>query len=98
MIMGHQMGTESRDLFLEMSCLFPEQDARVNLSFDQEKHNLEGPVSETVNEMMISGISRIKEHLEVSASFGYGRIENPENAVGPTRTVTETAAMARYIF
>jgi hypothetical protein len=98
MIMGHHMGTESHDLFLEMSCLLPEKDARVIVSFDREKHNLEGPASETMNELMISGISRITEQLEVSASFGYGRIENPGNAVGPVRTVAETAAMVRYIF
>ena len=98
MIMGHHMGTESNDLFLELSCLIPEQAARISLSFDREKHNLEGPVSESVRELMLSGTSLVSEHVEVSASFGYGRIENPGNAVGPTRTVNEIATMVRYVF
>jgi len=47
---------------------------------------------------MLSGTSLVSEHVEVSASFGYGRIENPGNAVGPTRTVNEIATMVRYVF
>ncbi|MHB8846698.1 MAG: capsule assembly Wzi family protein [Nitrospirota bacterium] len=98
MVMGHHMGTESNDLFLELSCLVPEHDARISLSVDREKHNLEGPVSEAVSEMTLSGMARVTGHLEVTASFGYGRIENPGNALGPSRTVTEAAAVVRYVF
>jgi hypothetical protein len=98
MIMGHHMGTESRDLFLELSYLMPEQAARISLSFDHEKHNLEGPASETVSELMLSGSALVSEHLEVSASFGYGRIENPGNSPGPTQTVSEFSSVIRYLF
>jgi len=96
--MGHHMGSASRDFFLELSYLFPEKGARISLSLDQEKHNLSDPISEAVNELMLSGTSLVSEHLEVSASFGYGRIENPGNAVGPTRSVNEIATKVRYVF
>jgi hypothetical protein len=98
MIMGHHMGTESNDLFLGLSCFIPEQSARISLSFDWEKHNLQGPVSEAVSEVMISGSAFVSKHLEVSAAFGYGRIENPGNMAGPARTVGEVATMVRYVF
>ena len=98
MVMGHHMGTESRDYFLEMSWLVPEKEARLSLSLDREEHNLAGPTSERVNEVTISGLAMLSTHLEVSALIGYGRIENPGNESGPIRIVNELSCTVRYLF
>jgi hypothetical protein len=98
MIMGHHMGTESRDLFLELACLVPEKNARISLSYDQETHDLAGPVSEMVREWSLSGRSLVSQQIEVSASLGYGSIKNPENEVGPTARIYEFDMVIRYVF
>jgi hypothetical protein len=98
MIMGHHMGTESRDHFLELSWLLPDKGARISLAYDHETHDQDGLFSETVNELSIRGTGLVSKQFEISASFGYGRIENPGNAPGPTRTVKEFSSVIRYLF
>lgn len=98
MIMGHHMGTESRDLFLELSWLLPDKGARISLVYDRETHDQDGPFSETVSESSIRGIGLVSKQLEISASFGYGRIENSGNASGQTRNVNAFSSVIRYLF
>ncbi|GAB4388168.1 MAG: capsule assembly Wzi family protein [Thermodesulfovibrionales bacterium] len=41
-VVGHHMGTDSRDVFLEMTYEVPALDGRLRLAYDREKHNLSG--------------------------------------------------------
>ena len=98
MIIGHHIGTESRDIYLEGSYSLPEKGARISLACHQEKHNLEGPVSETLNECSISGFSMVSKRVEVSVLLGYGRLVNPGNAAGPSSNIYEFSSGVRYLF
>lgn len=44
-IIGHHMGTDSRDIFIEASYLLPGNYGRVSLSYDREEHNLSSTTS-----------------------------------------------------
>ena len=97
MIMGHHMGTDSRGVFVELSYLF---DQRVNLSLsvDQKRHNLSGPTQERTTETTLKTDVLISPNMDLSASYGYGRIENPGNSVGPARNVQQLSGEVRYAF
>jgi hypothetical protein len=97
MIMGHQMGTDSRGTFVELSYLF---DQRVNLalSVDQKRHNLSGMTQERTTETRLKTDVILSPHVNVSASYGYGRIENPGNSVGPAMHVQQLSGEVRYAF
>jgi hypothetical protein len=41
-IIGHHMGTDSKDFFVEASYLIPEKHGKVSISYDREEHNLSG--------------------------------------------------------
>ncbi len=98
MIIGHQMGTDSRDLFLELACALPEKKTRLSLSFDQETHNVAGPVSEIVRKLALTARFPLSDHVEVKATGGYGRITNPGNVTGPALYVNEFSSEIRYLF
>jgi hypothetical protein len=102
--MGHHMGTDSEDLFVELSSLLPEQHARVSMSFDREVHNQGGDASRGGDAREISmlyeltGNIRLRERVEVMVTGGYGRIENPGNTLGPTIDVYQGGTEVRYQF
>ncbi len=98
MIIGHHMGTDSEDLFLELSYRMPEVHTDLFLSYDQEIHNISGPVLERTKEFQITGKRRIAEHVDVTLSSGYGWINNPGNVAGTTDNVYEVASEVRYWF
>ena len=91
MIIGHHMGTESRDIFLELSYLFPERSARYHLSYDQEEHTILGCPLPEMRRMVsaVYGLSRMWSALHrygdrnsssnVSASFGLRPDRDPGN-------------------
>jgi len=92
------MGTQSRDLYLEVSYLMPENGARISFSFDRVKHDQGGAASEIITEMMINGRSMITTRIEVMASCGYATIVNPGNTAGPTQSVKELSTTVNYLF
>ena len=98
MVIGHHMGTDSRDLFLELGLLLPEKNARVLLSYDQKTHNLSLSVREVSDEVMLKTEILLTPRVSVTAFCGYGRIENPGNMPGPTQKVSEVEGEAQYRF
>ncbi len=98
MVMGHHMGTNSTDLFYELSVRIPEARARLLLSYDRKTHDITGPVQEQIQEVMLKAELLLSEHLELTLSAGDGRIENPANLPDPALDVHEAAMEARYRF
>lgn len=98
MIMGHHMGTDSKDLFIELSCRLPENNAHVSLSYDREKHNLGAQVKEVSEEYLLTAHAIVSAHLNLKASCGYGRVQNAGNREGPARTVGTCLSEVRYRF
>jgi hypothetical protein len=98
MIIGHPMGTDAHDLFLQLSCLLPEHSAQLFLSYDQMTHNVEGPVSESTDALSATAKVGLSSRTTVDLTAGIGRVENPGNEAGPTRTVSKASAQVRYEF
>jgi hypothetical protein len=98
MIIGHHMGTDANDLFLELSCRLPEAQTQLFLSYDKERHNMSGAVQEQAEEIKLTAEFTIVQRLDVTAVYGYGRIENPGNLPDPVHYVTEISGEVRYRF
>lgn len=98
MIMGHHMGTASRDLFLELSWLLPEKSVRISLSLDWETHDKVAAVTEKITEIGINATSPISKRLEVMATCAYAKIENSVSNAGSKRSAREFSSMVRYEF
>lgn len=97
-IMGHHMGTESKDFFLELSYLMPEKDARLFLSYDREAHDLSGPSGETATVLTITAEFPLSRQVRIRASGGYGRIKNPGNMPADALNVHQVSSEIRYSF
>jgi len=99
MVIGHHMGTESRDIFLELSYLVPERSARFMLSYDREEHTIPGsPLPEITDEIMASAVYGLSRYVELTASYGIGTAENAGTASGENRTLHEIGAGLKYLF
>lgn len=80
-IIGHHMGTNSRDNFMEVTYLIPEKNARLSISYDIEEHAISTPVREKNEETFLRFRQDITPRLSVNAAYGYGRIKNPGNTI-----------------
>ena len=76
LIIGHSMGTDSRDLFTEVSYRFPEKSASLSLAFDRVEHNLSMPVRETERSLSLSANLNVTENLDLALTYGYSWIDN----------------------
>jgi len=85
LIIGHHMGTNSRDMFLELSCRFPEKSARVSLAFDRTEHNISTPVREVAREMSIRAVMKLSQAMDLDLIYGHAWIENVEFVPGENR-------------
>lgn len=68
-VIGHHTGTDSRDLFFELSYLVPEMNGWVKLSYDKEEHNLSGSTSEENT----TGASPVKTEMSAGVKFDVRR-------------------------
>jgi Capsule assembly protein Wzi len=98
MIIGHHIGTDSRNVFFELSCRVPEKNARIALSYDQELHNVSGPVRETSYETALNALVSVTQHLDIAASYGTGRIANAGNVAGDGRETRSAGGTITYRF
>jgi hypothetical protein len=75
-IIGHHMGTDSRDLFLETTWLMPEVGGSLSLAYDREKHNLSGNSRPEITEYSVSGKMGITGDLTLEGRAAFGRIKD----------------------
>jgi len=97
-VIGHHMGTDSKDIFVESSYLIPEKSGRISVSYNREEHNLSGKVREKKDEGFLSINIRLKKGLEVKTSYGYGRVKNIGNIPGKDRKINTIIGMITYTF
>lgn len=86
-IIGHHMGTDSRDVFVEASYLIPERSGRISLFYDREEHNLSGSVREKKDEFGLNAGIRLTKEIELKASYGHGRVKNLGNIAGDDKEI-----------
>lgn len=97
-IIGHHMGTDSEDIFLEASYLIPERGGKISVSYDMEEHNLSGAVREKKDEANLKVSFKLMKNMDLSALYGYGRIENPGNVPAEDRKINIISGMISYTF
>lgn len=97
-IIGHHMGSDSKDIFLEASYLIPKKSGRMSISYDREEHNLSGAVREKKDEVMLKVDIRLTKSVELEASYGHGKIKNMENIPNKDKDVNAITGMINYIF
>ena len=73
------MGSDSRDLFAEISYRFNERGDRVAVAYDREEHNLSKEVRAKKDEASVRMEYNVMKNLKVSASYGHGRLKNFED-------------------
>ncbi len=97
-IIGHHMGTDSRDIFVEASYLIPESYGRISLSYDREEHNLSFTVREKKDEIELKGVIKLTKGLELKALYGFGRVKNVGNVPSGGKTINILTGELRYQF
>jgi hypothetical protein len=97
-IIGHHMGTDSKDIFLEVTYLIPERNGRISIFYDREVHNLSGTVREKKDEFGMNGGFKLMKDVDLSASYGYGSIKNMGNMPVEDRKINIISGMISYNF
>ena len=77
--MGHHMGTNSDDLFFELSYLLPEWGGGVEVSYDRERHNLLRGQKFVKDEVSITFRFDLMEDLRVGGGYSFGKLKGSAN-------------------
>lgn len=97
-IIGHHMGTDSKDIFLEISYALPEKNAKLSLFYDREEHNLSGKVREKKDEVNMRLYVRPRKDIDIEVVYRYGNIKNMGNIEGEDKEINTIMGMIRYNF
>lgn len=97
-IIGHHMGSDSEDLFAEISYQINGRGDYISVAYDHEEHNRSAPVRAKKDEVSLMLEYNVMKNVRASATFGYGKIENFENVSGDNKNVNLAAITIRYSF
>ncbi len=97
-IIGHHMGTDSKDLFIEASYMIPELNGKICLSYDRKEHNLSGDVNEKKQEIYMTADMDLTESLSLKAAYGYGKIKNIDQISGNDAHINTFVVQLKYDF
>lgn len=97
-IIGHHMGTDSKDIFMELSFFIPERDGRIAISYDIEEHNLSGNIREKKREFSLKGNFKITKHIKFKISYGFSDIKNMANMNGADKNINQVMGSIYYSF
>jgi len=97
-IIGHHMGTDSKDFFMELSYLVPEKEGKISLFYDREEHNLSKPIRERKNEVGLTAYGELMKGLELKASYGYGSFKNFDKISGQDKKINIITGVINYNF
>ncbi|GMT47683.1 MAG: membrane protein [bacterium] len=78
-IIGHHMGTDSRDLFFEVSYLVPEMNGWIKLSYDKEQHSLSSSIHPTKVESSASVKFDVGGGVSLEGRYIHGRLKDYED-------------------
>jgi hypothetical protein len=70
-VIGHHMGTDSEDLFLELTYLIPERDGRLSILYDIERHGLSGPSKERKDEISLRLEIKLLKGFYLRGLYGF---------------------------
>jgi len=92
--MGHHMGPEAEDIFIELSYLLPELGGGVRISYDRECHHLPDVAAQGATEEIAASINlEFKSGLEVEGRLAAGRMDN---GAGPDENTSLVMLRASY--
>jgi hypothetical protein len=94
-IIGHHMGTDSKDIFLEASYLIPRKNGKLSLFYDREEHNLSHRTREKKDEVGLTADLEIMKGLKLEASYRHGSFKNFDNIAGEDREINIITGMIR---
>ena len=97
-IIGHHMGSNSRDLYAEISYQFTGRGDYVALAYDHEEHGLSKGVRAKKDEASVRVEYNVLKNLKVSAAYGHGRLNNFEGVPGDRKNVDMAAITMVYSF
>ncbi|MEW6214294.1 MAG: capsule assembly Wzi family protein, partial [Nitrospirota bacterium] len=97
-IIGHHMGTDSKDIFMETSYRFPERKGRISIFYDREEHNLSGAIREKKDEANLMVNIGLTKGMEIKTSYGYGKIKNMGNIPAEDKEINTIMGMISYTF
>jgi len=97
-IIGHHMGSDSKDLFAEISYRFNERGDSIAVSYDREEHNLINEVRGKKDEAAVRMEYNVMKNLKVNASYGHARLNNFEDVRGEKKNVDMAAITMTYTF
>ncbi|MFN3740310.1 MAG: capsule assembly Wzi family protein [Thermodesulfovibrionales bacterium] len=97
-IIGHHIGTDSRDGFFELSYFIPERDRRISIFYDREEHNLSGSFGEKKDEFGLRFESKITKGLRAGILYQYGDIKNIGNLMHNEMKLNQITGMVTYEF
>jgi Capsule assembly protein Wzi len=97
-IIGHHMGTDSQDLFMELTCRVPEKNARVSLAYDRMGHNLSFDVNEIEHELSVRTVLNVSDATDLDLTYGYSWTDNAENVQGVEQRAHTAAGMVTRRF
>jgi hypothetical protein len=97
-IIGHHMGSDSKDLYAEISYRFNERGDYVAGAYDREEHNLSEEVKAKKDEVSVRMEYSVMKNLKVSASYGHGWLNNFEDVAGSKKNVDVAAITLVYSF
>jgi hypothetical protein len=94
-ILGHHMGAESEDFFLELSYLVPQLKGGVKMSYDWEKHYLEDGFRLTKDEVRVKVNLQFRDGMEVEGGIAVAKIAT---TTGGDEKGTLTTLKASYVY
>jgi hypothetical protein len=97
-IIGHHMGTDSKDTFMGLSYLVPEKEGKLSVFYDREEHNLSGSIRERKTEFGFTAYGELKKGLELKASCGHGSFKNFDNISGKNKKINIITGVINYNF
>lgn len=99
MIIGHHIGTDADDIFVETSYLIPESNSRMYLNFDREEHDLYvNRSNEVTYEVSVGLQSSLAKNVVLTASYGHGWIRNAGNIPQETMQVNALSGQLSYTY
>jgi hypothetical protein len=97
-IIGHHMGTNSRDNFLELTYRVPERNARLSIWYDVEEYAISTAVREKRDETGVRVVYSPVPSLDVNVAYAYGLVKNPGNLSLPTVNVSQAEVWVEMRF
>jgi len=97
-IIGHHMGTDSRDIFVAASILVSPLLEKISAYYDREEHNLSFPVRETKDEIGVGVTLRPRSDVDLKVFYRNARVENMGNVPGASENLSQVSAEVQYAF